>query len=118
MLSFRTNPLQLVNEKCVEHTNLIVLEALIERMPVLTQDHNFVKAKKSPMKMLEMSIKKQRSTTKTLSDGKKGVLLQSDSLTKVYELSVAKLLDSFRNSQLSEDEQRCYLVCVAAFCKY
>ena len=64
-----------------------------------------------------MSLSK-KSSKKYIDQERKSVLLQSDSLTKVYELSVAKLLDIFRHSKLNEDEAFCYMACIKAFCKH
>jgi len=83
MLSFGMNPLLPVDPKCLMYTNLIALEALIGRMLVLTQDHNFVRPKKTAMQVLEMSLKRPQASRK-LQEERKGVSLQSDSLTKVY----------------------------------
>lgn len=44
-------------------------------------------------------------------------MLQSDSLSKAYELSVTKLIFFFGGMQLSEDERHSFLSCIALYCK-
>lgn len=66
MVGFGLNPLRVVPNEYVERTNLIVLDGLIGSIAVLTQDHNFVRGKKSPMQVIEMSLRKPRTSSQYL----------------------------------------------------